>query len=54
MEVCYQSSCSHKSGILALMNGQTAECAMADHGIRAKRVSQNIVKTQPVICVERP
>ena len=54
MMVCYQSSCSHKPGILALTKGQTAECAMADHGIRAKRVSQKIVKTQPGTCVERP
>ena len=26
---------------------------MADHGSRVKGVSQNIVKTQPGVCVER-
>ena len=45
--VCYQSSCSHKPGILARTNGETAECEIADHGSRAKRVSQNIMKIQP-------
>ena len=34
-------------------NGETVECAMADHGSRLKRVSQIFVKTQPGIFVER-